>query len=217
MPKVDVVLTQNVIGLGAESDQVKVAAGYARNFLLPQRLAIPLTGVNKRRLEALRQRRAEREAHELNTMTELAKTLSKITLEIAVKAGEGDKIFGSVTAGTIADELKHQFDVTLDKRKIHLEKALRTVGDHEVELQLHAEVTAKLKVHIKSSNPQQAAEAQAAALAAAEAAAKAAEAAAKAEKQKEGKKEKAEKSDKAEGKEAKAEKKEAKKEKAPKA
>lgn len=215
MPKVDVVLTQNVVGLGAESDQVKVAAGYARNFLLPQGLAIPLTGVNKRRLEALRQRRAEREAHELNTMTELAKTLSKITLEIAVKAGEGDKIFGSVTAGTIADELKHQFDVSLDKRKIHLEKALRTVGDHEVELRLHAEVTANLKVHIKSSNPQQAAEAQAAALAAAEAAAKAAEAAAKAEKFKESRKEKG--ADKVEGKEAKTEKKDAKKEKAPKA
>ncbi len=215
MPKVDVVLTQNVVGLGAESDQVKVAAGYARNFLLPHGLAIPLTGVNKRRLEALRQRRAEREAHELNTMTELAKTLSKITLEIAVKAGEGDKIFGSVTAGTIADELKHQFDVSLDKRKIHLEKALRTVGSHEVELRLHAEVTTNLKVHIKSSNPQQAAEAQAAAMAAAEAAAKAAEAAAKAEKFKEGRKEKG--ADKVEGKDAKTEKKDAKKEKAPKA
>jgi len=213
MPKVDVVLTQNVVGLGAESDQVKVAAGYARNFLLPQRLAIPLTAVNKRRLEALRQRRGEREAHELNTMTELAKTLSKITLEIAVKAGEGDKIFGSVTAGTIADELKHQFDVTLDKRKIHLEKALRTVGDHAVELRLHAEVTTSLKVHIKSSNPQQAAEAQAAALAAAEAAAKAAEATAKAEKLKESKKEKG--AYKVEGKEAKTEKKDVKK--APKA
>ena len=61
MPKVEVILTQNVVGLGAESDQVKVAAGYARNYLLPQRMAIPLTSVNKRRLEALRQRRAERE------------------------------------------------------------------------------------------------------------------------------------------------------------
>jgi large subunit ribosomal protein L9 len=154
MPKVDVILTQNVVGLGAESDHVKVAAGYARNYLLPEQLAIPLTAVNKRRLEALRRRRAEREAHELNTMTDLAKSLSKLTLAITVKSGEGEKMFGSVTAGTIADELKHQFDVTLDKRKIHLEKPLRSLGDHDVELRLHTEVTATLKVTLKSSNPQ---------------------------------------------------------------
>lgn len=154
MPKVDVILTQNVVGLGAESDQVKVAAGYARNFLLPQRMAIPVTAVNKRRLESLKQRRAEREAHELNTMTDLAKTLSKLTLVITVKSGEGEKMFGSVTAGSIADELKHQFDVSLDKRKIHLEKPLRLLGDHDVELHLHSEVTATLKVQIKSANPE---------------------------------------------------------------
>src|SRR5512135_1836619 len=111
----EVILTHNIIGLGAESDQVKVSPGYARNYLIPQGFAIPLTSANKRRIEALRQRRAEREAHELNTMTDLAKSLSKLTLIISVKAGEGDKMFGSVTAGTIADELKHQFDVSLDK------------------------------------------------------------------------------------------------------
>ncbi len=155
MPKVDIILTENVVGLGAESDHVKVAAGYARNFLFPQRLAIPLTAANKRRLESLRRRRGEREAHELNTMTELAKTLSKLTLNLTVKSGEGEKMFGSVTAGTIADELKHLYDVTLDKRKIHLEKPIRTLGDHEVELRLHAEVTGKLKLHIESSEPQQ--------------------------------------------------------------
>src|SRR6478736_8661577 len=113
MPKTEVILTHNVIGLGAESDQVKVAAGYARNFLFPQGLAIPLTAANKRRLEALRQRRAEREAHEFNTMSELAKSLTKLVCVVKVKAGEDGKMFGTVTAGLIADELKHQFDVTL--------------------------------------------------------------------------------------------------------
>ena len=72
MPKTEVILTQQVVGLGAESDHVKVSAGYARNYLIPQGLAVPLTGANKRRLEVLRQRRAEREAHEFNTMNELA-------------------------------------------------------------------------------------------------------------------------------------------------
>ena len=111
MAKTEVILTNNVIGLGAESDHVKVAAGYARNYLFPQGLAIPLTAANKRRLEALRQRRAEREGHEFNTMSELAKGLSKMLLVVTAKAGEEGKMFGSITPGIIADELKHQFDV----------------------------------------------------------------------------------------------------------
>jgi large subunit ribosomal protein L9 len=125
MAKVEVILTKPIVGLGAESDQVKVAAGYARNYLLPEGLAIPLTGANKRRLEALKQRRAEREAHELNSMTELARSLTKLICVIAVKTGDDGKMFGAVTAGMIADELKHQFDVTLDKRKIKLNESLR--------------------------------------------------------------------------------------------
>lgn len=117
MAKVEVILTHNIVGLGAESDQVKVAAGYARNYLLPQHLAIPLTGANKRRMEVLKQRRAEREANELNNMSELGRSLSKITVVIGVKTGEDGKMFGSVTAGTIVDELKKQLDVALDKRR----------------------------------------------------------------------------------------------------
>ncbi len=153
MPKTEVILTHNIVGLGAESDQVKVAAGYARNYLFPQRLAIPLTMANKRQIESLRQRRAEREAHEFNTMSELAKGVAKLICVIKVKAGEDGKMFGSVTAGTIADELKHQFDITLDKRKIHLEHPIRALGDHEVELHLHAEVKGALKVRVESLTP----------------------------------------------------------------
>jgi large subunit ribosomal protein L9 len=153
MPKTEVILTHNIVGLGAESDQVKVAAGYARNYLFPQRLAIPLTMANKRQIESLRQRRAEREAHEFNTMSELAKGVAKLICVIKVKAGEDGKMFGSVTAGVIADELKHQFDITLDKRKIHLEHPIRALGDHEVELHLHAEVKGALKVRVESLTP----------------------------------------------------------------
>src|SRR5512137_2131802 len=100
MPKTEVILTSNIVGLGAESDQVKVAAGYARNYLFPEGLAISVTASNKRRLEALRKRRAEREAHELNTMNELAKSISKLIAIIQVKTGEDGKMFGSVTSGT---------------------------------------------------------------------------------------------------------------------
>jgi large subunit ribosomal protein L9 len=153
MAKTEVILTHNIVGLGGESDQVRVAAGYARNYLFPQGFAVPLSGANKRRLESLKQRRAEREAHEFNTMTELAKGVSKLICVIKVKAGDDGKMFGSVTAGMIADELKHQFDITLDKRKIHLESAIKTLGEREVELHLHAEVKSTLKVRVESLTP----------------------------------------------------------------
>ena len=153
MAKTEVILTHNIVGLGGESDQVKVAAGYARNYLIPQGLAVPLTSANKRRIEALRQRRAEREAHDLNAMTDLAKSVSKLICVIAVKTGEDGKIFGTVTSGMIADQLKTQFDITLDKRKIHLEAPIRALGDHEVELRLHADVITKVNVRVESSTP----------------------------------------------------------------
>jgi large subunit ribosomal protein L9 len=167
--KTEVILTNNIVGLGAESDQVKVAAGYARNYLFPQRLAVPLTRANKRQIEALRQRRAEREAHEFNTMSELAKAVSKLICLVKVKAGEDGKMFGAVTAGMIADELKHQFDISLDKRKIHLEHPIRALGEHEIELHLHAEVKGTLKVRVESLTPAPAPTPEAAAAASAEA------------------------------------------------
>jgi len=151
--KTEVILTHNIVGLGGESDQVKVAPGYARNYLFPQRLAIPVSNANKRRLEALRQRRAEREAHEFNTMSELSKGLAKLVCVLKVKAGEDGKMFGAVTSGMIADELKHQFDVTLEKRKIHLEHPIKMLGEYEVELHLHAEVKGTLKLRVESTTP----------------------------------------------------------------
>ena len=151
--KTEVILTHNIVGLGGESDQVKVAAGYARNYLYPQGLAIPVTQGNKRRLEALRQRRAEREAHEFNTMSELSKSISKLIAVIHVKTGDDGKMFGAVTAGSIADVLKTQFDITLEKRKIHLEHPIKILGEYDVELRLHAEVVTSMKVRVESDRP----------------------------------------------------------------
>jgi large subunit ribosomal protein L9 len=153
MPKTEVILTHNIVGLGGESDHVKVAAGYARNYLFPQGLAIPVTMANKRRLEVLRQRRAEREAHEFNTMNELAKSITKLTCIVKVKTGDDGKMFGSVTSGTIADELKHQFDISLDKKRIHLDHPIKNLGEHEIDLRLHPEVHATLKVRVESTTP----------------------------------------------------------------
>jgi large subunit ribosomal protein L9 len=153
MAKTEVILTHNIVGLGGESDQVRVAAGYARNYLFPQRLAIPVSAANKRHLEALKQKRAEREAHEFNHMTDLAKALQKLVCVIKVKTGEDGKLFGSVTSGTIADELKHQFDIALDKKKIHLEHSIRQLGEFDIDLHLHHDVKGSLKVRVESTTP----------------------------------------------------------------
>jgi large subunit ribosomal protein L9 len=151
--KTEVILTHNIVGLGAESDQVKVAPGFARNYLFPQRLAIPVTQANRRHIEALKRKRGEREAHEFNTMTELAKGVQKLICVIKVKTGEDGKLFGAVTSGMIAEELKHQFDITLEKRKIHLEHPIKTLGEYEIELHLHSDVKSTLKVHVQSLTP----------------------------------------------------------------
>jgi large subunit ribosomal protein L9 len=153
MAKTEVILTHNIVGLGGESDNVRVAAGYARNYLIPQGFAIPVSSANKRRIESLKQKRGEREAHEFNAMTELAKGFTKLICVVKVKTGEDGKMFGAVTTGMIADELKHQFDITLDKRKIRLEHAIKTLGEHEIELHLHAEVKSTLKVRVESLTP----------------------------------------------------------------
>jgi large subunit ribosomal protein L9 len=153
MSKTEIILTHNVVGLGAESDQLKVAAGYARNFLFPQGLAIPVTAANKRQLQVLRERRALRETRDLQAMTQLSETLARLTLTITMKTGDDGKLFGSVTAGTIADELKTHYDAAVDKRKIHLERPIKSLGDHEVELRLHQNLTTVLKVKIVSTTP----------------------------------------------------------------
>jgi len=154
MAKIDVILIQNVAGLGTESDQVKVASGYARNYLIPEGLAIPVTQANARRLEALKKRRAEREALEIANMTELAKVLEKLVLNVSVKTNEaGTKMYGSITSATIADELKAQYDIALDKHKINIEKPIRTIGENEVLVKLHQTIEVTLKVNVKSTNP----------------------------------------------------------------
>ena len=154
MSKVDVILVRSVSDLGAEGDQVKVAAGYARNYLVPQGYAIPVTMANKRHLDDLKERRIAREAREVESMTELGAMLSKLVLDVAVKTNEDHtKMYGSVTSTTIVDELKARYEIALDKHKVEIEKPIRSLGAHEVTVKLHAKVVVTLKVNVKSSNP----------------------------------------------------------------
>jgi large subunit ribosomal protein L9 len=153
MAKTEVILTENVVGLGSESDKVEVTAGYARNFLLPQGKAIPSSAGNERYLASLQAKRSEREAHEMEIMGALNESLSHLLLVIKVKTGDGGKLFGSVTSGMISDELNNQFEVALDRRKIDLPQAIRELGEHEVHLKLHADIKGILKVKVESENP----------------------------------------------------------------
>ena len=153
MAKTDVILIKNVEGLGGESDQVNVATGYARNYLLPHGLAIPLTEGNERRLEALRKVRRDREIREAKDAKELASRFKHLILHIKAKTGDTGKMYGSVTPANIIEQLNEQFEIKLDRRKVNLVEPIRTVGDHDVELRLHSEVSTNLKVRVESSNP----------------------------------------------------------------
>lgn len=153
MAKTDVILIKKVDGLGGEADQATVAAGYARNYLIPQGYAIPLTNANKRRVDSLRDRRQKREAEELSHAKELQGSLGKLVLNIKVKTGEDGKMFGSVTSQVIAEELMSQFELELDRRKILLPEAIKFAGEHLIEIRLHSDVTANLKVVIEGSAP----------------------------------------------------------------
>ena len=149
----EVILTSHIVSLGkSEGDMVSVAPGYARNYLLPHGLAVPSSPGNQRRIASLQIQKVEREGTELQHMTELRDSLKSLKLVIKVKTGEGRKLFGSVTAGTICDELKNQFDVDLDKRKVALDKAIKEIGEYDVPLKLHADIEAELKVIVENEN-----------------------------------------------------------------
>jgi len=148
----EVLLVKPVEGLGGEGDQVKVRSGYARNFLLPRELAVPVTTANRKQVEALKKRRAEREATELNGAQELAKKLEKASLAFAVTTGEGGKLFGSVTAADLHDKLVAA-GFTIDRKRILLHTPVKTLGKHTVKLKLHADVTVELPFDVVSENP----------------------------------------------------------------
>jgi large subunit ribosomal protein L9 len=148
----EVLLLKPVDGLGAEGDQVKVRAGYARNFLLPQGMAVPLTQSNRKQVDALKKARGLREAKELGGAQELAKQIEKTAIAIAVKTGEGGKLFGAVTANDLHDKLAAA-GINVEKRRIHLGQPVKTLGKHEVKIKLHPEVTVELSFEVVSENP----------------------------------------------------------------
>ncbi len=151
MPSTEIILTENIPGLGAEADVVKVRRGYARNFLLPQGKAYEVTKRSLRQLDNLKAKRAAREAAELNEAEELARRISKLKVVFTLETGETGKAFGSVTAQDLVKRLKNELGNEIDRHRLVLEHPLKTTGEHEVSIKLHHDVTAKFVFQIKSA------------------------------------------------------------------
>lgn len=143
----EVLLMADVDALGVEGDVVTVADGYARNFLLPRHLAAPVTAAARKRLEKMRQEREAREKKALDEARVFAARLADVSCTIAVKTGEEEKLYGSVTAGDIVDALKEQ-DIELDKQVLDLDKPIKELGVFNVTVKLHPDVDATVKVWV---------------------------------------------------------------------
>ena len=126
---------------------MKVAEGYARNFLLPKKLAVAATDSNRKIVEQERQAHLRKEAKEVGAAQELAKLVGAVTVAISRKAGENDQLFGSVTAADISDALTAQ-KYNVERRKIQLDEPIRNLGEHKVTVRLHRDVTAEVTVNV---------------------------------------------------------------------
>ena len=146
-----VILLEDVKALGKKGEIVNVNDGYARNFILPTKLGLEATGRNLNDLKLQKANVEKVAAEQLKDAQEFAKKIAAGKVELAIKFGEGGRAFGSVSSKEIAAAAKEQLGFEIDKKKIQLKDALKTVGTHEVPIKLHPKVTAELKVIIKEA------------------------------------------------------------------
>jgi large subunit ribosomal protein L9 len=147
-----VIFLKDVKGKGKKGEVKNVADGYAHNFLIKQGLAIEASNANISTLEGQKKKEDKRAAEELAEAKKLGEQLEKITVELSAKAGEGGRLFGSITTKQIAEELQKKHGIKIDKRKMELSDAIRTLGHTKVPVKLHHEVVATLTVHVKEVN-----------------------------------------------------------------
>jgi large subunit ribosomal protein L9 len=143
----EVILREDIDKLGTRGQLVKVASGYARNFLLPKKLAVAATESNKKIVEQERQAHLRREAKVVGEASELGKLMTAVVVTISQKAGENGQLFGSVTSKDIADALEAQ-GYTIERRKIGLEEPIKSLGEFKVPLRLHRDVTVEIAVNV---------------------------------------------------------------------
>ncbi|KYC86284.1 50S ribosomal protein L9 [Heyndrickxia sporothermodurans] len=144
-----VIFLKDVKGKGKKGETKNVADGYAHNFLLKQGLAVEATPGNLKGLDAQKKKEQQLAAEELQEAKKLKEKLEQITVELKAKSGTGGRLFGSITSKQISEELKKAHDIKIDKRKIEMDDAIRTLGVTKVPVKLHSEVTATLNVHVK--------------------------------------------------------------------
>src|SRR5580692_4017373 len=150
----EVILKEDVLKLGHRGDVVKVADGYGRNYLLPEKLAIEANAANKAVIEQMKASAVRKSVKEKAGAEQLATQLSAVELVFERKVGENEHLFGSVTSGDIAHQLESK-GYTIDRRKIALEDPLKTIGEYHVPVKLHREVTAHVKVTVKGDLPEE--------------------------------------------------------------
>jgi large subunit ribosomal protein L9 len=142
-----IILQEDVDKLGNRGEVVEVAEGYARNYLLPRKLALEANAGNLKRLERMRTTFAKREATERGEAEKLAESLNSVSISLARKAGESDQLFGSVNAADIAEALEAQ-GYKVDRRKIQLNDAIKAIGEYQVPVKLHRDVVANVKLNV---------------------------------------------------------------------
>lgn len=152
MANAELLLLQPVEELGNEGDTVTVRAGYARNYLLPRGLAIPVTRANRKQIEALKDRSEKRRATELESAQAIAAKLEPINIAFAVKTGPGGKMFGAVTAQDLIGRLAEE-GVSLDKKQVSLYTPVKSLGKHTTRIRLHPEVQVEFEFEVVSENP----------------------------------------------------------------
>lgn len=160
MATTEILLLQPIENLGAEGDQVTVKAGYARNYLLPRKMALPITQGNKKYIESLKARRAEREAKEIAGAEAIKSKIEAISLVFEVKTGEDDKMFGSVTAGDLLERLAEK-GIELNKKQVSLYTPVKSLGKHTTKIRLHKEVSFEYEFEVKAEAKPEEAEAEA--------------------------------------------------------
>lgn len=143
-----VVLRSDVDNLGKKGDLVDVADGYARNYLVPRGLALRATDGVQKQAEAMRRNRAIRDTRDREAAQEVASRLEGRTIELKARAGEGGRLFGSVTSNDVAEAVQTQVNVELDRRKIALDEPLKELGTFDIPVRLHADVTATIHVEV---------------------------------------------------------------------
>lgn len=148
----EVLLLKNVPGIGNAGQVKKVADGYARNYLLPHKLAVTATGNAVKQAETIKEAALRREAKTLGEAQQLGDLIRQTTVTFRAKAGEGDRLFGSITAGDIAEALANEKHINVDKRKIELPNPIKELGARQVPIKLHSEVTAPVTVVVEKED-----------------------------------------------------------------